>query len=117
MAFDPKPSTWLGAGYTVDAGAHTITFTTNDAGGTKALPLLTDALANPTTGDIRAVMFAIVEAFNAAWAAQGAGNTPLEMTLTRTAFERTVSGTDQLIRTYSQQLVLLPTGFVIADEP
>ena len=56
MAFDPKPSTWLGAGYTTDSGAHTVTFNTNDASSNKLLKQLTDALANPTTGDIRDVV-------------------------------------------------------------
>ena len=62
MAYDKKPSTWLGAGYANDASAHTITLQTAGAASNKTLPDLTDAQANPTTGDA----VNIIEAFNEA---------------------------------------------------
>jgi hypothetical protein len=82
MAFDPAPSTWLGAGYDSDSGAHTITFNTDDAASNKTLPLLTDALGDPTTGDIRSVAIALVEALYQAWLAQS-GSQPTKMTISR----------------------------------
>ena len=87
MAFNPKPSTWLGAGYTTDSGAHTVTFNTNDAASNKLLKRLTDALADPTTGDIRDVVLAVSEAFYQAWLtiAGTPANLPTKMTIARIA--------------------------------
>ncbi len=87
MAFDPKPSTWLGAGYSVDTGAHTIILNTNDASSNKLLKQLTDALADPTTGDIRDVVLAVSEAFYQAWLtiAGTPANLPTKMNIARIA--------------------------------
>ncbi len=104
MAFDPKPSTWLGAGYTV--ASHIVGLQTNDASSNKTLPQLTDALANATTGDIRAVAFAIAEALYQAWLSQ-AGSQPAKMTITRSA---ATGQNGTIIYTYTLKFVLSPTG-------
>lgn len=82
MAFDPAPSTWLGAGYTLST--HVVGLTTNDAVTNQILLQLTDALADPTTGDIRDVMMATCEAFFQAYAAIAAPDLPTRMIVART---------------------------------
>lgn len=83
MAFNPAPQTWLGLGYTL--AASNVKLTTATAGGNIALPQLTDTEANATTGDIREVVFAIMEALSAAWTAQAPADRPVEMTIQKTA--------------------------------
>lgn len=56
-----KPSDWL-PGVSADDTAHTITFTTGAASSDKTLPLLDDAKADPTDGDIRTIALAVMEA-------------------------------------------------------
>jgi hypothetical protein len=68
MAADLTPTTWFGAGYTLSS--HVAGFNTNDASSNKLLTKLTDALANASTGDVRYIIAAMLEMFNAANAAQ-----------------------------------------------
>lgn len=103
MAFDAKPSTWLGAGYDSDSGAHTITANTNDAASNKTFPELTDVEADPTTGDVRKLMYAILNQFYASWAATAAADRPTKMNLVRSTSENT---TGDIVRTYSLQFTL-----------
>lgn len=86
MAFTKAPSTWFGAGYSL--ASSNIKLTTVTAGSNIALPQLTDTDANATTGDIRVVAFAIVEALYQAWVAQ-AGNQPTKMGISRSASNKT----------------------------
>lgn len=58
-AIDTKPSTVFGAGFAF--ASHAISFNNNDATSNKTLPQLTDAESDPTTGDARAILFAICE--------------------------------------------------------
>jgi len=103
MAVDLKPSTWLGAGYTLSS--HLVRIEDNDAANTnKTLAGLTDVEADPTTGDIRKVTFEFVEAMYQAWRTQvAANNQPTKMTITRSSIENP-DGT--LSRTYSLQFVV-----------
>lgn len=101
MSADIKPSTWLGSGYTVNTGSHIVSMTTNDAGSNIVLKNLTDAEADPTTGDIRKVAFEFVEAMFQAWTTQvAASNQPLQMTISRSSFENAAG---ELTRTYNLQ--------------
>jgi hypothetical protein len=81
MAFDPKPSTWLGPGYTVATGE--ITLNTADNVGDVCVPELTDVEAHPTTGDIRRVNFALCELMRASWDATAIEDRPTRMQITR----------------------------------
>lgn len=103
MAVDLKPSTWLGAGYTLSS--HLIRFETNDAANAnKTLAGLTDTEGDPTTGDIRKVLFEIAEKAYQSWRTQVAAvNQPTKMTLTRSSIENP-DGT--ISRTYSMQFVV-----------
>ena len=102
--FDPQPVTWL-PGYVLDGANHLIKLTTNDAAGDKTLPLLTDALANATTGDIRAVLYAIEEAKYQAWLAQSA-DLPNKMSLSKSI--SFVNGA--IVYSYTSKFTLSPVG-------
>jgi hypothetical protein len=105
--FDKKPSTWLGPGYAADNTAHTVTMNTKDAAADKTLPQLADADADPTTGDIRVVAFAIAEALYQASVAQTPANNPKKMVINRSA-SAGPSGT--VVYNYSFRFTLAPTG-------
>jgi predicted 3-demethylubiquinone-9 3-methyltransferase (glyoxalase superfamily) len=90
MAFDAKPSTWLGAGYSVASNA--ITMNTNDAAENKTLTELTDAEAHATTGDIRKVIFALQEKLFAAYNATATADRPTKMTIQKSTSVNTATG-------------------------
>lgn len=111
MAFDPAPSTWLGAGYTL--ASHVAGFNTNDASSNKLLTQLTDAQANATTGDIRTVAMALSEALFQAWLAQSTPDRPAKMTLAKS----TTGGSDGTsIYTYTFRFYVDPVAFTPASE-
>jgi hypothetical protein len=115
MAFDPKPSTWLGAGYTV--ASHVAGFNTQTASANKTLPQLTDTQADPTTGDIRDVAFAICESLYQAWLTQGSAAQPTRMTIARSAATgSTTTGTIKYTYFLTFQLTPTPTGTVVVAE-
>ncbi len=113
MAFDPKPSTWLGGGYDVDTGAHTIIFNTDDAASNKLLVQLTDALADPTTGDIRSVVASIVEALYQAWVGQASADRPAKMVIARSALN---GANNTVVFNYTFRFTVNPETFVVPAE-
>jgi hypothetical protein len=115
MAFDPAPSTWLGAGYSADSSGHTISMNTDDASSNKLLAQLTDALADETTGDIRNVTMAVCEAFYQAWKAIDSADRPTKMTITRTA--TSPSGPNPTVTfKYNFSFTIQPTTFNVDSE-
>jgi len=80
MAYDAKPSTWLGAGYAVASNAAK--FNTSSSG-TACLTQVTDAQADPTTGDIRILARALLFKLAAAWDATAVADRPTKMRLTK----------------------------------
>lgn len=120
MALDVLPSTWLGAGYTADSSAHTISFKT--AEGTPAtLPQLTDAEA-ATNADVRKIIFGLMDGLYAKWlvrvAAAAADPTgdPLPTKLTMYKSTSTDDSTGEVTRTYTVQCKTTVTGEEIAAE-
>jgi hypothetical protein len=113
MAFDKKPSTWLGAGYAASAENHTITLNTADAASDKTVPELADAEADPTTGDVRKLVFALMEMLYAAWAAQAAVDRPTKLTIYKSS---SVSGST-ITHTYTVVTVNDINAQDVADEP
>lgn len=81
MAYDPKPSTHFGAGYAV--ASNSIRFNTNDAAANKTLVTLTDAEADPTTGDFRDVIRALLYKFATDWEATASADRPKKMTISK----------------------------------
>jgi hypothetical protein len=112
MPFDAKPSTWLGAGYS--AAANAITMNTNDAGSNKTLTELTDAEAHATTGDIRKVIFALMEKLYAAYNVTVAADRPTKLSIQKSVSVNTTTGVVTNVYT-----TIIYTGVVtqeVADE-
>jgi hypothetical protein len=114
MAFNKAPSAWLGAGYSADSANDEITFTTADAGSDIGLPELTNAEADETTGDVRAIAHALVERLFQVWNATATADRPVRMSVFR-SLNGAPNGTD-LIANYSIQFTLTPE-VEVADEP
>ena len=74
MAFDAKPSTWI-ANWSEDATNITVPIAT--------FTEMTAAEADATTGDIRKVVFAILEHLWGIWYATAAADRPAKMTMDR----------------------------------
>ena len=113
MAFDKKPSTWLGAGYAASAENHTITLNTADAASDKTVPELADAEADPATGDVRKLIFALMESLNVAWEAQDPVDRPARMMMYKSSV---VTGAT-ITHTYTVTTVNEITAQDVADEP
>lgn len=106
MAFNPQPSTWLGAGYSL--ASHVLGFTGSSASSNVTIPNLPDADANASTGDIRKIWFNMIEAFYQMWVVQvAAANQPTKMTLIRSSIENS-DGT--FTRTYTCQFIVASSG-------
>lgn len=103
MPTDLKPSTWLGDGY--DAAANQIKLNTADAGSPLLLEL-SDAKADPDTGDIRNVAHALVEALWAAWEAQPAENRPRKLIISRSSTTNRSDGS--LLYVYTFKVTRVP---------
>lgn len=112
MPFSAGPSGWFGAGYT--ASSNAIHLTTNDAGGTKALTLLTDAEAHASTGDVRKVNLAICEKLYQDYNGKAAADRPAKMIFARS--DQVNSQTGVVTRTYSFQFKLSAPAVEVADE-
>ena len=82
MAFDPQPSTWFGAGYSL--ASHVVGF--KNAEGTNPILDVSD-FNSAADGDVRAVIFAYMEAFADAWDTIAADPTdlPTKMTIQRSS--------------------------------
>jgi|SRR6266436_1426645 len=113
MAFDAKPSTWLGAGYALDGTNHLISLNTVTASSNKLLKQLTDTKAHATTGDIRDVMMGVCESFFQAWTAQAAADRPAKMTISRSASSTTA---DKVVFTYTLKFTVDASTFAMAAE-
>jgi len=112
--FDPKPSTWLGPGYDSDATAHTVTMNTGSAPSNKTLLQLTDAKADPDTGDIRSVAFGFLEALFQAWKSQGPTSQPARMTVNRSV---SADSNAEMTLSYSVKFTIGTDGvFAVVDE-
>ncbi len=110
MSFDPSPATWLGAGYSL--ASSVAGFNTDTAGSNKLLLQLTDALADPTTGDIRSVAMAMSEALFQSWQAQVSADRPTKMTLARAV----TGSASSVVFTYTFKFTVDPTEFIIDPE-
>lgn len=112
MAFTAVPSAWLGAGYTVSTGSHTISLTTNTAGSNKILTELTDAEADPTTGDIREIARALAKALYDAYVAQTT-NVPNRMQIFK---QSGATAAGHVLETYTFTFEVTPTAVNVSTE-
>jgi len=108
MAFDPTPTTWL-PDWSEDATDITLPIA--------SLPELTAAEADAVTGDIRKILYALLEKLYAVWAATATADRPDRMTITRASVVNDDTGA--ITRNYTIQLVTEASagGLEVSDEP
>jgi len=111
MAFNPAPSNWLGAGYVLTS--NSVGFNTNDSATNKTLPQLTTAEANATSGNIREVIFAMVEAFYQAYITKDTVDRPTKLTISRNG---NTTSTGNINYVYNFQIEVSPTAVNVANE-
>lgn len=117
MAFTPVPSTWLGSGYTLSGSGASATINFGINGNTNpTFTEITAAEANATTGDIRKILYGIVEGIYVKYQAVAAvpANLPNRLTVSKTS---SVNSTTGLITSnYFIQFVLEASGLDVTAE-
>lgn len=106
MAMNLAPSHWLD-GYTADSTGITIPLS--------ALPGLSAAEANASTGDIRKVARAIFAALHAAYLGEAEADRPSQMQLSR--YTSVDEENDTTTRTYQARFVVEVGEEEVVDEP
>lgn len=97
MAFDPAPSGWF-SGLTASATELTIPYSSlNDLDQTKA---------DPSTGDIREVIYNICESFSDTWVNTETADRPGKTTITTGTSVSSSGGVDTLTKTYTIRVTL-----------
>jgi hypothetical protein len=104
MAFNPAPTSFF-ANWSEDGANITLPIA--------SVPELTAAEADATTGDIRKVLFAIIERAAVAYAALAAADKPGKMAIDRSNFLRSDGNID---RTFTVTFTLAPASIDVADE-
>lgn len=107
MAFDPAPSGWF-PGLTNSATELTIPFT--------ALNQLTQADSDPSTGDIREIVYNFCEAFNDKWTSTEQADRPDKTTISTSTSVQTVSGNEVLTKIYTIRVELDVDSVDVSDE-
>ena len=117
MAFTKTPSTWLGAGYTLSGSGATAAINFGINGNTApTFTEITAAEAHATTGDIRFILYGILEGIFVKYQAVAAvpANLPNRLSVSKSS---SVNSTTGLITTnYSVQFVLEATGLEVTAE-
>jgi len=105
VAWDPTPTEWL-PNWSEDGTTISLPIA--------SLPQLTAAEADATTGDIRKIVFALVDALQQAYAGLAAADKPSKLTITRATSVNDTDGT--IRRTYSFEFELEAVAEEVADE-
>ena len=112
MAFDSKPSTWLGAGYALTSSQIILNTATHAA--PVCLDELTDPEANATTGDIRKLFYALCEKMWQSYNSTATADKPSKMRFYRSTSSNDAAGTES--RSYSFTFDIESTGTEVAAE-
>lgn len=107
MAFDPAPTGWF-SGLSVSATEITIPFA--------SLNTLTEAKADPSTGDIREVVYNFCESFSDAWSATATADRPEQLTISSTTSVTSTGGEDILTKIYTIRVALTVEDVTIVAE-
>ena len=107
MAQDLKPSTWI-VGWSENGTAITV------ADLVAAFPKMTAAEADADSGDIRKVLFAILEAIYAKWLAVDSADRPAMMTVYRSTSVNDVTG--ETTKTFQLQFKVANTDEEVVNE-
>jgi hypothetical protein len=106
--FDKKPSTWL-PNWTEDATNITVPLAT--------FPELTAAEADAAAGDIRKIMFAILEQQWNIWRALATADKPTMMNMVKTATINPLTGDEEHLFTIRFTNTRVAQGSDVKDEP
>lgn len=113
MASDPTNTGFFGSGYTETGTGTTHAIVLNSgANTTPCVAELSEAEADPTTGDYRKVMYALLEMLYQKFLV--VDPVPTKVSMTRVTYEDTVN--NELVRTYTVQFRTVATGIEVADE-
>lgn len=105
MAFDKTPSTWL-AGWSENGTDITVPIAT--------FPEMTAAEADASTGDIRKIMFALIDKLYQTYRATAEANRPGKVSITRTSFPPDSGGVVRHV--YQFQFYVETTAQEVEDE-
>jgi hypothetical protein len=113
---DSTPTSWLGAGYNTQSGK--IELNTNDADFDKLLTELTDAEADENSGDIRKLMFGLIDGLFTKLKQKNDSLSPEDRPQNFT-FNRSSNMADDgtITRSFSFVFRLSTAGIEVADEP
>jgi hypothetical protein len=106
MAFSPTPTDWL-ANWSEDGTNITVPLAT--------FPQLTAAEADAATGDIRDIVYAIIDKLYTAWIAKAAADRPTKWTCSKSASQNTTTG--EITNTYTFVLRTTISAQDVTDEP
>lgn len=108
------PGAWFGAGYVADDTGHTVLFNTNDASSNKTFVELTDTEAAETTGDVRKVIFAIMEQLFTKYNSLATADRPTKMTFQKSTAVNNTTGV--VTNTYTVRIMTsIVTQEVVAE--
>jgi hypothetical protein len=111
MAFNRAPSNWL-TGYSLTT--NSVTVNTQNAGATATFPELTNVEANASSGDIRKIVYAVIEQLYQKFQATPAADRPNRMSISRSS---SVGSDNTVNHTYVLTLGMAATGGLdVADE-
>lgn len=107
MAFDPAPTGWF-SGLSVTGSGITIPFA--------SLKTLNDTKANPSTGDVREIVYNFCEAFSDKWQATSSVDRPDQLTINTSTSVTSSGGEDILTKIYTIRVALTVEDVSIVSE-
>ena len=117
MAYTAVPSTWLGSGYTLSGSGATAAINFGINGNTNpTFTEITAAEANATTGEIRKILYGVVEGIYQKYLVVAAtpANLPNRLTISKSASVNSTTGL--ITANYSFQFVLEASGLEVTAE-
>jgi hypothetical protein len=107
MAFSPAPTGWF-SGLSVSGTDITIPFA--------SLNTLDDTKADPSTGDVREIVYNFCEAFSDKWQALASADRPEQLTVTTSTSVTSSGGEDILTKIYTIRVALTVEDVSIVSE-
>ena len=107
MAFNPAPTGWF-SGISVSATEITIPFS--------ALNTLDDTKSDPSTGDVREIVYNFCEAFSDKWQSLASTDTPDQLTVNTSTSVTSSGGEDILTKIYTIRVALTVEDVSIVSE-
>jgi len=107
MAFNPAPTGWF-SGLSVTSTEMTIPFS--------SLKTLDENKSDPSTGDVREIIYNLCEAFSDKWQATASVDRPEQLTVTTSTSITSSGGEDILTKIYTIRVALTVENVSIVSE-